>query len=78
MEQLLESFAMALAAAAVSATNAASTGANATSAFANLHSVGVCRGSFSPALAAAWHAWDETHGSENDCVDAFPEDQLYW
>lgn len=24
-----------------------------------------------------WHRWDASHESENDPVDAFPDDQLY-
>jgi serine/threonine-protein kinase haspin len=50
---------------------------NATSAFVETHGVGVCKGKYAADLTREWHAWDARHGSENDPVDAFPEDQLY-
>ena len=51
--------------------------ANATSGFVRTHGVGVCRGAYSGALAAAWAAWDAAHGSENDPVACFGCEQLF-
>lgn len=50
---------------------------NVTAAFVETHSVGVCRGPYAAKLVQAWHAWDASHGSENDPVDGFERDQLY-
>lgn len=41
------------------------------------HGLGICRGCYARTLVKEWHRWDQLHESENDAVDAFPEDQLY-
>ena len=41
------------------------------------HSAAVCRGRYASSLVREWHAWDKRHGSENDPVDAFGDDQLF-
>ena len=41
------------------------------------HSVGICRGRYASSLVKEWHAWDKRHGSENDPVDMFGDDQLF-
>ena len=48
-----------------------------TSGFVRTYGVGICRGRYAPILAAEWRSWDEQHGSENDPVDAFDDDQLF-
>ena len=51
--------------------------ANVTTGFVELFGLGLCRGVYSSALTREWHAWDAHHGSENDPVDHFGDDQLY-
>jgi len=51
--------------------------ANMTPGFIRMHGMGTCRGRYPDELVSQWEAWDEAHGSENDHVGAFPEDQLY-
>lgn len=41
------------------------------------HGVGICRGRYAPALREEWHRWDEQHGSENESVDIFGDEQLF-
>lgn len=50
---------------------------NVTEGFVQTHGLGICRGGYAPALLKEWHRWDASHGSENDPVDAFPDDQLF-
>ena len=50
---------------------------NITEGFVQTHGLGICRGCYAETLVKEWHRWDELHESENDAVDAFPEDQLY-
>ena len=51
--------------------------ANVTEGFVQTHGLGICQGNYAPALLKEWHRWDASHESENDPVDAFPDDQLY-
>lgn len=51
--------------------------ANVTEGFVQTHGLGICQGNYAPALVKEWHRWDASHESENDPVDAFPDDQLY-
>jgi serine/threonine-protein kinase haspin len=51
--------------------------ANKTPGFIRMHGMGTCRGSYPDELVSQWEAWDEAHGSENDHVGAFSEEQLY-
>ena len=51
--------------------------ANMTPGFIRMHGMGTCRGRYPDELVGQWEAWDEAHGSENDHVGAFPEEQLY-
>ena len=39
--------------------------------------MGVCQGRYADALRLEWHAWDETHSSENEAVDCFTGEQLF-
>ena len=39
--------------------------------------MGVCRGRYAEALRGEWHAWDTSHGSENEPVDCFEDEQLF-
>ena len=50
---------------------------NVTTSFVETHGVGVCRGRYADALIKEWHRWDDVHGSENDSVDTFGNDQMY-
>ena len=50
---------------------------NETTAFVETYGVGVCRGQYADALREEWHAWDASHGSENEAVDCFGTDQLF-
>ena len=50
---------------------------NITEGFVQTHGLGICRGRYAKTLVKEWHRWDHLHESENDAVDAFPEDQLY-
>ncbi|KAL0051746.1 hypothetical protein WJX82_001400 [Trebouxia sp. C0006] len=50
---------------------------NITEGFVQTHGLGICCGRYSKTLVKEWHRWDHLHESENDAVDAFPEDQLY-
>lgn len=50
---------------------------NETTAFVETYGVGVCRGRYAEALRLEWHAWDESHTSENEAVDCFDGEQLF-
>ena len=50
---------------------------NETAAFVETYGVGVCRGRYADALRLEWHAWDVSHGSENEAVDCFTGEQLF-
>jgi serine/threonine-protein kinase haspin len=52
-------------------------GEHATAGFAATRAVAVCRGAYSPTLAAEWRAWRETHISHNADPSACPPDQLH-
>lgn len=51
--------------------------ANATPGFVRLWGVGVGRGRYPTSLLREWERWDAEHGSENDSVAVFGDDQLY-
>ncbi|GAQ81799.1 haspin family Serine/threonine kinase [Klebsormidium nitens] len=50
---------------------------NASDNFIQTFGVGICRGAYSEELTAAWEAWDQENGSENDHPRIFQEDQVY-
>lgn len=50
---------------------------NLTAGFVETFGVGICRGSYAPALCEAWRHWDRRFSSENDPVDVFPADQVF-
>lgn len=50
---------------------------NSTNAFNQVQEIKCVRGNYPRKLLELWDLFEETRGSENDCPDAFPPDQLY-
>nr|XP_014340726.1 PREDICTED: serine/threonine-protein kinase haspin [Latimeria chalumnae] len=50
---------------------------NRTDGFIALHSIHCVKGCYPEQLLQAWHNFDKTKGSENDCPDIFDDEQLF-